>query len=257
MSGSLVVVVRNKRSKGTSPVKYEIFDFYSKIAKSLKQSKWEETFTNFSKGVLHPSMKIDLRSNVMKVTSSGYVIKIKIPEEMNVNDLSKDDEKSYKRFKEFLKESIPSFSEKKKEEINVETEEESESDEELDNKFKSGISSQIVYLDEYVRRICSSYDITESRIESIKSTLNALFATKELNSKSVMLNKRNGTINYIIGVTINSNGLFIDRDCLIKCKDVDSQEKNIKDKVFKSSVLLSKSEAKRKIYEVDDEDEDD
>ena len=258
MNGSLVVVVCNKKSKGTSPVKYEIFDFYSKLARKLGEKDWEETFQNFSKGIMQNGIKFDGRSLNVKNNSLSKILEIDIPDNMDSDDATEDDYDNYFKCKGFLEKQCQYFSKKEQDVSEVNVDESDEDTGELVNKFKLGITNQIIFIREYAKRKCDFYELDTQSYNSIVSTINALFASKCLISKSVMLKKSDGTIDHIHGIVINKSGLTIDKSKLAKTKEVEiSEPKSEKHKTFKSSILLSKCEQKNRMYNIETDSSDD
>lgn len=240
---SLVMVVCKKQSKGASPVKYEIFDFYAKIAESLGQEEWKIFFQNLSRGNNNQGIKFNGRIVSIGKGNSIHTYDVVIPEVMEMDELKKEDVENFEQCKNFFSKYHFAKDENNAENSNVIVNEPFK-DEGLENKFKLGILNQTTYIERFARQQCRKMNLDENICESLISTINSLFASKQLTSKSIMQNKSDGEINYIKGITINRAGFFIDPSQLYTSKVQESSNKKPKDLHFRSSVRLSKIEQK-------------
>lgn len=174
--------------------------------------------------------KINLNESVMIVCNKNKTHKINIDEELD--DTIKD--KEYDR--------------------NSDDESESDDDtidsnydpDELENKFKSGIFNQLLYIKEFSERECSLHNLSCEICNSLIETINTLFAEKTLTSKSIMSNKHTKKIDFIYGLTINKSGFFLNKSKMISGKKKYNKNDIEKQKTFKSSNRLSKTETKFK-----------
>jgi len=245
---SFVMVVCRTEQRTTSPVKHEVFDFYSKIAMKLGDEQSKNFFQSLSRGNTQKDLKFNGRILTVKKGSVSKVFEVRIPENMDINNLNEQDVNDFKNCKEFVKTNCRFFEDD--EEVNISSEsanqpvEEEEEDEVLlENGFKLGIVNQTTSIRKFCRRECNKYGLSLETCECLISTINALFSSKYFVSKSVMQNSTDKEIDHIKGLTINSAGFFIDND-VFKNRKLSKTVKKEKEPCFVSSARLSKVEQK-------------
>ncbi len=249
MNRPSVLVVFRTQSRGKSPVKYEIFDFYSKIANILGESEWVEKFQLLSKGISYNGVKFDGRSLSVKKGSKTKTLEIDIEINMNIEESTEEDFERYEECKKYLSSTMESLITEEDQEIESIIDDENEEDEEFENKFKIGVKNQTIFIKEFAARKCRQFSLSDEVYKCIVSTISSLFISKRLTSKSVYLNKSNGTINRIDGIEINSSGIFVDEESLKIPKVSKIQKKEKKNFIFPSSLMLSKIESKKNNYQ--------
>ena len=239
-SKSLVMLVCRSEPRSTSPVKYEIFDLYSKIALNFGETIWKNFFQTLSRGNNQKELRFNGRTILIKSGNTIKTYDVKIPEIMELEELKPIDFQNYQECKTFIKTYCRYLNDEDEVKIDhVEIEE----DQGLENKFKLGIINQVTHIQKFARRECRKNGLSYEICESLISTINALFSSKYLTSKSIMQNKSNGEINHIIGISINRAGFFIDNS-LLKAPKKTKVVKKVKELCFSSSSLLSKVEQK-------------
>lgn len=240
---SFVVVVCKSNQRTTSPVKYEIFDYYSKIALKLGDEQWKTFFQALSRGNSQKELKFNGRVLTAKKGNGFKVFEVRIPENMNINTLTEDDINDFKSCKEFIKSNCRFFEDEEEEHIRVEEVIEQEDELVLENKFKLGIVNQSTLIKKFCRRECRKNNLNEETCDAMISTINALFSSKYFTSKSIMQNVSNGEIDHIIGFTVNRAGFFVDNS-VEKTRKLPKTVKKEKERCFCSSGVLSKVEQK-------------
>lgn len=240
MSRSLVMIVCKKDTRGASPVKYEVFDFYAKIAASIGETDWHSFFQILSRGNSQKGMKFNGRTLSIKSGNSIKVYEVCIPEIMEIDEATKEDFNNFYECQNFIKENTAFFS---TEESKQPSQELNETYEGVENKFKLGIVNQTTHIEKFARRKCKEFNLDINTRESLISTINALFASKHLTSKSVMQNLSDGEINTINGIEIDNSGFRINVSKLFNPKTTEPAPKR-KQLTFGSSNALSKVEQK-------------
>lgn len=248
MSGrSLVMIVCKKDTRGASPVKYEIFDFYAKIASSIGEREWQSFFQILSRGNTQKGIKFNGRTLSIKTGNAVKVYDVVIPEIMELDEATKTDFDNFYECQQFIKNNTTYFSTSEEERVE-QTQQIIESvDEGVENKFKLGIVNQTTHIEKFARKKCREFSLDRNTCDCMISTINALFASKHLTSKSVMQNISDGEINMIYGIIIDSSGFRIDAAKLFNPKLSEPAPKK-KEIAFGSSGALSKVEQKLHKY---------
>lgn len=244
MNRPLVVVITGNQKKSKSPVKHEVFSFYSKIAKILGENEWKEMFENFSKGINYGKIKFSGNKLSVKIEGVLNVFEVKIPESFDIDSIEEKDIKNYTKCKKFLKTIIEKFEEEtnENEQLNNEhTNENSEDEDEYLNKFKSGARNQTDFIYLFAKKKCEKFGLSNEVCESIVGTISLLFMSKRLVSKSVYLKAKDGTIHSIEGIKIDYNGLKIDSSKLNNPK-ITKPKKDKHKPSFKELSIFSKIE---------------
>lgn len=241
-NSSLVMMVCRKESKGTSPVKFEVFDFYAKLCNKEDEKQWKDLFHIMSRGNIQKGIKFNGKILTVKNGNSVHTYEVTIPESMEIDEATEEDFYNLKKCKKFIKKYSSVFLENETE--NVKKFDKNSNDEGTENKFTLGIVNQTTSIRKFAVKKCREFCLSEDVCDSLSSTINSLFATKKLNSKSVLQNRSDGEINSIKGIVINENGFFIVTSYLQDGKGTDNTGKKKKGLIFGSSLFLSKVEQK-------------
>jgi len=197
--------VGNIRVGGSTPTRYEIFGYYSKIAEHIGDTNWINFFDVMSKGSFWRGIKFD---GTQLITKKKNVIKthlVMVSGEMNIKTDLENDLQYYNECKEFIKANSSHFALKESESIRMTA----ETIEPIKSGFENSLSKQSMYINEFAIRKVREFQLEESYISCIVSSIFSKLSNKSITPKSFVFSE-DGTISSINGFEINATGYQFD-----------------------------------------------
>lgn len=192
MDNSSVIIITNNKNTGkasnirigdSSPSKYPVFYFFSKIASFKNEPEWKEFFEIMSKGKFFKEFKFDNNFLIYKQKNKKKNISIELICEGNINSSTFLDSNLmlYERCKEFIKINSTYFIKNSSQTVEPE-----QNIEKKEKNLSLGMSvpKQIYKIKEYVSRSAKKFYLTERDQESLVSLIFENTLSKRLTSKS-------------------------------------------------------------------------
>lgn len=249
LESSEFYVVFKKNGRTSSPIKHEIFDFYSKIADMLSDDKWIEIFKTLSRGEGYKNVKFNGSLLIIKKKGKTKTLEINSSSNMQIKDVTDSEIESYNKCKKFLKNILSEFKEEneqvefsiKREQI---TEDDEEDEDDIVNKFILGAKNQTTFISDFAVRMRVKHKFSTDECSKLISTISFLFVQKRLTPKSIFLNEKKGKIVRIKGIIFYEGGYKFDKSLI---KDFKPKKIKItrKEDIFRSSLILTKIETKK------------
>lgn len=199
--------VGNIRVGGSTPTRYEIFGYYSKIAEHIGDVNWINFFDVMSKGSFWRGIKFD---GSQLITKKKNVIKthlVMVSGEMNIETDLENDLVHYNECKEFIKNNSSHFALKESESVRMTA----ETIEPVKSGFENSLTKQSIYINEFAIRKVREFGLDESYVTCIVSSIFAKLSNKSITPKSFTFSEE-GTISGISGFEIDSTGYRFDEN---------------------------------------------
>lgn len=206
--------IRGAKNTDTSPLKHQIFYYYSKIAEYLQESKWVSFFDCLSKGSSYKNLKFDGTSLICKLKGSKVIkYDIVVSQTMNIVHDLQFDIVGYRECQKFIESNTVFFIENDTRKEYLQSEHLQEQiislhpQIEISGALSSSLNSQMAFIGEFTCRRCRELGLSEVIRKALFSSIFVKLSCKELTSKSFNI-LPNGTIDSIDGVIIDKNGFY-------------------------------------------------
>lgn len=203
--------IRGIRRENTSPIKHQIFSYYSNIAEFLGETKWVKFFDSLSRGNFYKNLKFDGVSLICKIKSSKFIkYDLICSQTMNIQTDLNTDIHSYNGCKNFIESNTTFFIENDDVSDTLQNENEKQPVSitpqfELSSGLSVSINNQLIFIGEFTVRKCREFGLSEGVRRSLYSSIIAMLSSKDLISKSFST-YRNGQIESVEGLFIDHNG---------------------------------------------------
>ena len=212
-SGGHIISSRNDKNKGvkstaSSPLKFSIFLYYSKISNYYGELDWKEFFERMSKGNFLKGIKFDGTRISCKVMQQTVYFEVLCSGNMNLETDLETDTYYYNECKNFILTNSVHFS-KKEEIVNREMVALPPflmNPEDLPaGTFETSISKQRIFITEFANRKCKQFGLPKSTVEYLISSIFMNLSDKSITTKNFKVNVY-GIIQSIDYLTIDSSG---------------------------------------------------
>lgn len=229
----------NARNGGSSPIKIPEFEYFSKIAKHLNETRWASFFEVMAKGSFWRGIKYVDSQILAKKKNTVKTHLVVVSGNMNIETDLEKDLQAYNDCKTFITENSSHL---------IQSEDEQNIEHEISHTpqktgFESSVSKQVMFVETFSSLNCKKFNLNETIKQCLVSSIFAKLSNKALVPKSFVFGT-DGFIQSINGLVINEAGYFFDDSVVSpeikkKTKTSDSSQKQLKKQPFKCSKNLA------------------
>lgn len=198
--------VGNLRMGGSSPSKFMVFLYYSKIAERLGDDKWKHFFEIMSRGSFWKGLKFDGTQLISKKKAVTKTFLVLVSGDMDIDTDLENDIQYYEECKDFIKTNSSHFALKEDEKATLNA----QNCEPIKSGFENSVGKQSMYINEFAMRKAREFSLSENDRICMVSSIFSKLSNKSLMPKTSFIFGSSGFIESIEGLTINGNGYHFD-----------------------------------------------
>lgn len=200
--------VGNLRMGGSSPSKYMIFLYYSRIAELIGDEKWKHFFEIMSRGSFWKGLKFDGTQLISKKKNVTKTFLVLVSGDMNIDTDLENDLPYYEECKDFIKANSSHFALKEDAKATLNA----QNCEPIKSGFENSVSKQAMYINEFAMRKAREFLLSENDRLCMVSSIFSKLSNKSLVPKTSFKFGSSGFIDSIEGLHIDNTGYYFDEN---------------------------------------------